>query len=392
MSFIKLIVMKTSLVIIHYGELALKKKNRGFFEDRLISNIRAKLRDMPLRDVRKLAGRFLIGFKEDVLWESVASRLRYVFGLTSASPVCQTSASIEDLESKIVSAASNINFETFAVRSKRAFKNFPLTSPEIEKRIGAEIQKVSGSKVDLKNPERIFNIEVLNNEIFFSYEKIKGSGGLPIGISGHALGLLSGGIDSPVACWKMMKRGLKLSFIHFHSKPFTDDASVEKVEDMADELNQWQGGSRLALVPFGELQKKIVTSVPSKYRVLMYRRFMMRIANRVAEEIEAMALVTGEALGQVASQTLSNMTSVESISNISILRPLIGMDKQEIVDLAKDIGTFEMSIKPHQDCCSFLQPPNPATKSRSEELDRVERALEVDFLVEEAIKGIEWKS
>lgn len=384
--------MNTNLVVIRYGELALKKKNRAFFEERLATNLRAKLHPLGVRTVRRLPGRLLVEFAEVTPWDAVTDKIRKVFGFSNASPVHRTALAMDELESMLVCEAEKIKFDSFAVRTKRAHKGFPLTSPEISSVLGGAIRNRTGARVDLDHPERIFHIEVLDREIFFSYETFRGPGGLPVGTGGHVAALISGGIDSPVAAWRMMKRGVGVSFIHFHSMPFTDRASVEKVEDMVSTLALWQGETKLLLVPFGKLQKEIVTKVPSKYRVVLYRRFMLRVATRIAAEIGAAALVTGEALGQVASQTLSNLASVEAVTGLPVFRPLIGMDKQEIVDAAIKIGTYEMSIEPHQDCCSFLQPPNPATRTTVEELNRIESCLDVDSMVGSALSEIERKT
>jgi thiamine biosynthesis protein ThiI len=383
--------MNTQFVVIHYGESTLKKRNRSLFEDKLLSNLRAKLGVLGVRKFRKLSARALVEFEQPTPWKDIAGKIRKVFGFSTASPVHRTALTMEDLEATAVSAAAELDFKSFAVKTKRANKNFPLTSPEISAAIGAAIQEKTGARVDLTNPEKTFFVEILEREILFSSERIKGMGGLPVGISGNVAALLSGGIDSPVASWMMMKRGLKVDFIHFHSKPFTDDASIEKVEDMAAKLASWQGKSRIVLVPFGNLQKEIVTKVPAKYRVVLYRRFMMRIASLIANDLKAGALVTGEALGQVASQTLTNLGAVEAASGLPVLRPLVGMDKQEIVDKAREVGTFDLSIQPHQDCCSFLQPPNPVTKSSDDRLSGVEACLDVDAMVASAVAELEWK-
>lgn len=383
--------MNTQLIVMRYGELALKKRNRGRFEWQFAENVKASLCELGLKSVQRLSGRLLVEFNDDVPWKKAEHKIKKVFGFSTASPVQRTALHMADLETAVAGYARTLQFDSFAVRTKRSNKKFPLISPEISSHVGSAINIATGARIDLTNPERIFNIEVLNEEIFFSAEKIKGPGGLPTGISGRVAALLSGGIDSPVAAWRMMRRGLKVDFIHFHSKPFTDDASIEKVEEMAGKLSEWQCGAKLFLVPFGRLQKKIVTSVPSKYRVLLYRRFMMRLASKIAIEERAGALITGESLGQVASQTLSNLASVEAVSELPVFRPLIGMDKQEIVDLAKEIDTFDLSIEPHNDCCSFLQPPNPATKTTPRELDIAERGLDINTLLKEALSGVEKK-
>lgn len=383
--------MNTELVSIHYGELALKKRNRAAFENKLLANLRAKLDLLGVIGVRKLPGRILVEFGGPTPWSDITGRIRNVFGFSKAYPVHRTALCLEELESMLTREAVKLNFNSFAIRTKRANKKFPITSPEINARLGAAIKGKTSARVDLKNPERIFNIEILDRDAFFSYEVFRGPGGLPTGTGGYIAALLSGGIDSPVASWMMMKRGLVVSFIHFHSAPFTDGASIEKVEDIAGYLAGWQGGARLALVPFGKLQQKIATSVPAKYRVVLYRRFMMRIAGRIARETRAAGLVTGEALGQVASQTLANLASIEAAADLPVFRPLIGMDKQEIVDAACKIGTYDASIEPHQDCCSFLQPRGPATRTTPEEMDRVESCLDVDSMVEDVLREIEWR-
>lgn len=379
------------LISIHYGELILKGKNRTSFEDRLVNNVRAKLEEFDIVGIRRLQGRMLVELAGSASWGNITDKLKNVFGFSVASPVYRSGVSMAELENTLISEALKINFESFAVQTKRPNKKFSLTSPEINIRLGSLIQEKTGARVDLTDPERTFYITILDNDVFLSFERFKGRGGLPVGVSGRICAMISGGIDSPVAAWLMMKRGLRVNYIHFHSMPFTNDASVEKVEDIIKELVKWQGSAALALVPFGNLQKKIVTTVPSRYRVILYRRFMVRIASRIAKKIHAEGLATGDVLGQVASQTLSNLGTIETVAELPLLRPLIAMDKQEIVNIAKDIGTFEKSIEPQQDCCSFLMPPNPAIRTTHEELLEIETELDVGGLVDAALKEVEWK-
>lgn len=376
-------------MIVRYGELALKKKNRAYFEKCLIDNLTAKLHRLGACRLRKLSGRVLVEFVNPTPWQDIKECIRNVFGFSSASPVERTPPTMAELEKALVRWARSMYFSSFAVRTKRSDKGFPLTSPEICARIGALIKDAAGAKVDLSTPEIVFNIEVLPKDFFFSCEVLRGPGGLPVGSSGKVLSLLSGGIDSPVASWMMMKRGLAVDFVHFHSAPFTGEASIEKVFDIAEKLSNWQNRARVTLVPFGGIQKEIITAVPAKYRVVLYRRFMMRIASRMASLQGAEALVTGEALGQVASQTLSNLAAVEAASHLPVFRPLIGLDKQEIINMAEQIGTYAISTLPHQDCCTYLQPPNPATKTTADELDEVESELPVGQMVESALAGAE---
>ncbi len=244
----------------------------------------------------------------------------------------------------------------------------------------------------MNSPDLTIWIDIMKDASYIYMERFKGAGGLPAGTAGKVGVLISGGIDSPVAAWRMMKRGCAPVFIHFHSAPFTDRASIEKVEEIVERLAEWQTGVvKLGLVPLGDIQKKIVTQAHEKYRVILYRRFMVRIAEAIAKEMGCEALVTGEALGQVASQTLSNMATVNSVATIPILRPLVGTDKQEIVDQARELGTYELSIEPHQDCCQFLEPRHPATNTTCEELLKVEAGLNIEELVKEGLTDVEWK-
>jgi len=381
--------MKPTVLLIHYGELALKGKNRDLFEKRLVDNIQIALGADNDWDIKRLYGRIVVRLENDKDIGALAHKLQCVFGIANIAPALEIKPDLDAIEDAALAAVKDKDFESFAIRARRPEKGQSFSSQDIGIRVGSAVQKASGARVDLTSPALTVGIIVMKKRAFVYADQIKGPGGLPAGASGKVAFLISGGIDSPVACWRMMKRGCSPLFIHFHSAPFTSNASKEKAYEIAEHLMNGQPSAKLITVPFGELQKKIVTGVPAKYRIMLYRRFMIRIANELAQRNEAKALVSGEALGQVASQTLSNLSTIEDISNLPILRPLIGMDKQEIVDEAKRIGTFAMSIEPHDDCCSFLMPKNPVTRTTPKDMEHVERSLSCEELVEAALDGCE---
>lgn len=381
----------TDVLVVHYAEIGLKKGNRHYFEDLLARNEKIALGGIE-HSVRRLSGRHVIVLGEGMDLQTCARRLSRVFGISSIAIAKNVDADIEAICDGAVKLVSQIKFGSFAVRARRSDKRYPINSQEANCIVGAAVQKASGARVDLTDPELTVSIELLKDQAFVYCDSVAGPGGLPAGVSGRVACLISGGIDSPVAAWRMMKRGCLPFFIHFHSAPFTSADSRDKAEDIVRHLLKYQPEAELAMVPFGEIQKKIVISVPMAYRVLMYRRFMIRIACELAKMHRARALVTGEALSQVASQTLENMTSIEDVSDLPVFRPLIGMDKQEIVSDAQRIGTYEMSIIPHDDCCSFLTPKHPTIKSNATELNDVERSLDVDALVKAGIDGCEIRS
>lgn len=367
------------------NEISLKGGNRKWFERTLTENVRRAVADLPVAAVRRPAWRVLVSFSEPVAFAEAARRLHTVFGLGAIMAVEHAGFTIRELERTLEPELDRVSPASFAVRCLRSDKTFPMTSPEIERAVGTFVQQRTGWPVRLRDPDLTIHVLVDENGLFVWTHRVAGPGGLPVGVSGRAACLLSGGIDSPVAAYMMMKRGMRLDFVHFHSVPRTDPASLEKVHDLVRVLNRYQGRARLAMVPLFEIQEQVAARCPASLRVLLYRRFMLRLAERLARRIRARALVTGESLGQVASQTIENMSAVEAVASLPVLRPLIGLDKQQIIDIARSAGTFELSIQPHFDCCSFLMPDNPATKSRSEELDAAEEALDIDDLVADAL-------
>jgi tRNA uracil 4-sulfurtransferase len=368
-------------VLIRYHEIALKKGNRQYFTELLKRNLLAAVKDLGPKEIRSLPARLLLTFKKDIDAEITIQRIRTVFGVANFSLVERTARDIAALRTRILESLNGTHFESFRIETQRGDKTFPLTSPEINRQLGAAVKEKSGARVDLMNAEFTVTVEILPRDAFFGFNKIAGAGGLPVGASGRLIALISGGIDSPVAAYRMMQRGCRVIFVHFHSAPYQDNTSQEKVRQLITTLTRHQFLSRLYLVPFGEIQRQIVASVARPLRVVLYRRMMLRIAEMIARKEKAKALVTGESLGQVASQTLDNMVVVQQAARLPILRPLVGMDKQEIIDQARRIGTFEISSIPDQDCCQLFVPKHPATKARFADVEHDEARFDVNELV-----------
>ena len=386
-------------VIVHYHEIALKKGNRPYYIDRMIKNLNQATADLSVGKIRKVSGRVIMELEAGSDWEKVRSRLRMVFGIANFS-LCEriphTADGSADLEALKEAAGRAVlewrsagnGFETFRVAARRAYKQFPFESPEINRVIGGHIKEISGASVNLGRPDLTVHLEVIPHESFLYFDKVAGPGGLPIGVSGRVCVLLSGGIDSPVAAYRMLQRGCRAWFVHFHGAPFLTKASAEKASDLAEILTEYQYDSKLYFVPFGEIQRQVVLSAPPPLRVILYRRLMIRIAEAIGGRHQAQALVTGESLAQVASQTLSNIGVIQEAATLPIFRPLIGMDKNEISAQAERIGTYEISIRPDQDCCSLFVPRHPETRARLATVERLEQALPVDDMVEAALAGV----
>ena len=369
-------------VLIRYHEIALKKGNRPYFTELLKRNLVTAVKDLGVKEIRSLPARLLLTFKNDIDQTTVVGRIQSVFGVANFSPVERTPRDLEVIQARILDSLSGISFSSFRIQTQRGDKTFPLTSPEINRRLGAPVKERSGARVDLETPEVTVTVEILPRDAFFGFRRIQGAGGLPVGASGRVVCLLSGGIDSPVAAYRMMQRGCRLIFVHFHSAPYLDTTSQEKVRTLVSTLTRHQYLSRLYLVPFGEIQRQIVTVVARPLRVVLYRRMMLRIAEALARTAKAKALVTGESLGQVASQTLDNMAVIQQASTLPILRPLVGMDKQEIIDQARRIGTFDTSSIPDQDCCQLFVPKHPATQACFADVEADESKFDVNELVQ----------
>src|SRR5262245_3290534 len=373
-------------VVIHYQEIALKGNNRPWFVARLARNLRLATADLGVRDVRVLMGRLEIMLGDDAQWPAVRERLARVFGVANFARAGRAPLDVDAIASAILADLDGTSDpRTFRVSARRADKRFPLTSPQIEREVGGRIKEARGWKVDLSDPAFTIHVEALTDEAFYYFGKELGAGGMPVGVSGKVACLLSGGIDSPVAAWRLMRRGCRVLLVHFHSYPILSRASQEKARELARLLAQYQFHSRLFLVPFGEIQQHVTVSVPPPLRVVIYRRLMMRIAERLAIDHRAQALVTGEVVGQVASQTLENLTAINEVVSMPVLRPLIGMDKDEITAQAQRLGTYPVSIIPDQDCCTLFTPRHPATKARPRDVQTAEATLPIDEIVNRAV-------
>jgi thiamine biosynthesis protein ThiI len=375
-------------IVVHYKELALKGHNRSWFIQILIRNIRAALAGIDVVSVRSVMGRIEIELGANAPPDETRTRLARVFGIANFSYATRATHDFEQLADAILATMGPRQPESFRVSVRRTDKRFPLTSPQIEREVGGLIKQATGWRVDLERPALEINIEMLPEHAFFFFEKEPGAGGLPTGSSGRLACLLSGGIDSPVAAYRMMRRGCTVLFIHFHSYPILSRASQEKVHEIVRLLTLSQLQSQLMLVAFGELQQQVLLNCPAELRVIVYRRLMLRIGERLAIGWRARALVTGEVVGQVASQTLENLTNIAQATTLQVLRPLVGMDKDEISAAAARIGTLAISNIPDQDCCTLFTPRHPATRSRIEQVLAAEAALPIDTMVAHAVAGV----
>ena len=368
-------------IIVHYQEIGIKGNNRAWFISRLVQNLCVVTSDLDVLKVRALMGRIEIVLGTKACWKEVATRVRRVLGIANFSLSGRGPLDLNDLARAILRDLGDRTPSSFRVSVRRADKRFPLTSPEMEREVGGHIKAAKGWTVDLSKPELTIHVEALATEAFYYFGKEKGPGGLPTGVSGRVTCLLSGGIDSPVAAYRMMKRGCLVQFVHFHSHPILSNVSQEKVREIGQLLTRHQLNSRLHLVSFGELQRQVVVSVPPPIRIVIYRRLMMRIAEKLARAWRAQALVTGEAVGQVASQTLENLAIIDAVTALPVLRPLVGMDKIEITAEAEQLGTYAISIVPDEDCCQLFTPKHPATKAKRGDVEAAERMFPLEELV-----------
>ena len=379
-------------IVVHYQELALKGKNRPWFLGRLVRNLRRVLSDLDVETVRALMGRIEVVLGPTASREEVGERIRRTFGIANFSYARRTPLDIDVIASAILQDLGDRTCESFRVSVRRADKRFPLTSPQVEREVGGRIKQARGWRVDLDDPGFEIHVELLTDQAFYFFGKERGPGGLPTGTSGRVVCLLSGGIDSPVAAHRIMKRGCTVTFVHFHSYPILSRASQEKARELVQLLTRWQQRSKLYLVPFGDVQQQVVLAVPPPMRVVVYRRLMLRIAETIARTRGALALVTGDSIGQVASQTLENLAVVGQAATLPIFRPLIGSDKSEIMAEAQTIGSYPISIVPDQDCCTLFTPRNPLTRARLADIQSAEQALPIDDLVARAVSEavVEW--
>jgi tRNA uracil 4-sulfurtransferase len=349
------------------------------FVRRLGENLRAATQGLGVKEVRRLSGRLVLILRPTAAVEEIRQQVAQVPGIANFALAYRTPLVLSILQEAILRSLTGRTFQTFRVQTKRGFKAFPLTSPEINRDVGHFLQQHIGAAVDLERPELTVSIEILPHEAFFFFERETGPGGLPVGVSGKVACLLSGGIDSPVAAYRMLKRGCTAVFLHFHSYPILSRVSQEKARDLVTLLTRYQFASKLIFIPFAPIQQQIVAEVAAPYR----------IAEALARYVDAKALVSGESVGQVASQTLENLAAIDEVASLPILRPLIGMDKQEIVTQAIALGTYGISITPDQDCCSLFVPPHPTVRADREVLVQSEAKLDMRVMLQQGIDSVQ---
>jgi tRNA uracil 4-sulfurtransferase len=373
-------------VLVHYSEVALKGKNRSWFVGRLVRNLHGALAGLHVKEVRTPIGRIEVVLNKDEALPEILDRLSRVFGVANYAVATRIPLDFEAMAAAIVAQLPPREAAgSFRVLVRRADAKFQTPSPELARNLGSRVWQARGWKVDLDHADLVIRVEIVPGAAFCYMGRQPGPGGLPVGTGGRLVALLSGGIDSPVAAWRMMKRGCHVTLVHFHSAPFLSNVSQEKARRLAEVLTRYQLRSRLYLVPFGELQRQVTLSVQGDLRVIVYRRLMLRIAQRIAHHSRARALVTGDVIGQVASQTLDNMTVIDQAAQIPVFRPLIGMDKEEIITEAKRLGTFDISTVPDQDSCTLFTPRHPETHARRHAVDEAEKTLPVDTMIQSAV-------
>ena len=369
-------------VLAKYHEIALKGNNRPMFERALLQAIRGATRGTGVQEVLHRHSRILLNLEPEADWKPVHARLKEVFGLAKFSLAYRLPPDMASLQEAVAQHLKESgDARTFRVRASRADKSFPLNSPEIERELGAFIKARTGWAVNLSKADLTVSVEIVPGAAYLYFGHDEGAGGLPTGVSGKVVCLLSGGIDSPVAAYRLMRRGARVVFVHFHAFPVLWGISRDKVQALLEILNRFQLRSRLYLVPFAPLQQRLILSVRPRYRVVVYRRLMFRIAEAIARQERAGALVTGESLGQVSSQTLENLTTIEAATGLPVFRPLIGMDKAEIIQQSQRIGTYDLSIEPDEDCCTLFVPNHPVTRSTTHEMEQLEARLDMEGLV-----------
>lgn len=372
------------LVVVHYAELGTKGKNRSFFVGVLRRNLRLALAGLPIGSIQSRHARLFVHLSaplDDALRDAIRERLRPVMGIAHFGFAARLPArDLEVLASSAVALAeracgSDAAIRTFAVDTRRADREFPHRSPEVNRRIGAAIQAATGLAVDLRDPDLGLYVEILPDGLLLAAEREEGQRGLPVGSSAAVVALLSSGIDSPVAAWRVLGRGCRVVYAHFHSMPFTQRASLDLAVDLVRCLAPYQPRSELYLVPFAEIQRHIAIGAPPALRVVLYRRWMLRLAEKIAHKVGARALVTGDSIGQVASQTVENLATIEQASTLPVLRPLVATGKEEIIALARRLGTYDISTQPYDDCCAYLMPQSPETHARLAAVLRAEEEL-----------------
>jgi len=383
--------MTEKIILVKYGEIILKGLNRPFFESALVRNIKEALKNFEIEVWWAQATVYIKTPDSDKI-DDIIEILKKVFGITSITKAYVLPKDIEGIKKGAKEALRDElkDAATFKVEAKRADKKFPLKSPEICREVGGYLyENFDNLSVDVNNPDKIVMVEVREQNAFVYCGREKGRGGMPVGTNSRAALLLSGGIDSPVAGYMVAKRGVLLESIHFFSHPYTSQRAKEKVLELAGLLSVYTGGMKVHIVPFTDIQLEIKKKCPEEYLTIIMRRFMMRIAEKIARKNKLSALVTGESIGQVASQTVEALGVTNDAVSMPVFRPVIGMDKEEIVTIARDIGTFDTSILPYEDCCTVFTPKHPQTKPKLEKVKEYEKVLDIETLVDEAVAGVE---
>ncbi|RJV89331.1 tRNA 4-thiouridine(8) synthase ThiI [Eubacterium sp. AF18-3] len=375
-------------ILVRFGELSTKGKNRKDFIKRLLTNVKNALRDFNELTYERTHDRMYIMLNgED--HEAVAKHLQQVFGISSFSFAVKVASDIEVIKQTCLVLAKQSDAQTFKIEARRSFKQFPMVSDEINREVAGEILRNTDIKVNVREPQLRIQIELHQEATYIMTGKIKGNGGYPVGVGGKALVMLSGGIDSPVACYMTMKRGVAIECIHYASPPYTSQAAQDKVLELARAIAPYQGHIRLHIIPFTDLQLAIYKNCDESYAITIMRRMMYRIAERVAQKQNCLAIVNGESIGQVASQTLESMQTINCVTDMPVIRPVACLDKLEIIDISQKIGTYDISIQPFEDCCTIFTPKNPVTKPTKHRAERLEGRFDFTSLIEDCIARME---
>lgn len=378
-------------ILVRYGEISTKGRNRNLFVEKLRKNVQYVLRDFPNIKIKANRDRMYVLLNGEDL-EKISERLQHVFGIQSFSPVIRVQKDIEKIKENALNLFQKLNAQgkTFKVQTRRADKEFPLHSGELNHILGSHLlQNIDDLSVDVHHPNLELKVEIRKDAVYLTCEMIKGAGGLPVGSSGKAMLMLSGGIDSPVAGHLAMKRGLSIEGVHFYSPPFTSERSKQKVIDLSKKLARVSGQFTLHIVPFTELQQLIYEKVHENYAMTIMRRMMLRITDEIRKKQEGLAIVTGESLGQVASQTLDSMYAINEVTNTPVIRPLVTVDKNDIIRIAEEIDTLEISNRPYEDCCTIFSPAQPKTKPRRDKANSYETHFDFEPLIQKAVENIE---
>ncbi len=384
------------IVLAKYGEIVLKGLNKRSFEDMLTKNIKRRLKSLGRFELFfAQSTTYITPLDDDIELSEVVDRVGKIFGIAALCRACVCEKDFSDITEKSIDYLKDVlsSVETFKVNAKRADKAFPMKSPEICAELGGILlEKFPNLKVDVKNPQITVTVEIRDTNAYIHAENIKGAGGLPVGSSGKAMLLLSGGIDSPVAGYMMAKRGVNITAIHYVSPPYTSDRALLKVEQLCEKLTDYCGGIAFYCVPFTEIQEAIKDNCPEEYFTIIMRRLMMEIAQRIAEKDNCLALITGESVGQVASQTMAAISCTDAVCRIPVFRPLIGMDKTEIIEIARKIDTFETSVLPYEDCCTVFTPRHPKVRPSLEDVEKAQGKFDFEPLIQKAVENTEMKT